>query len=70
MTWNLRLVEIVAEGCQDERYIELREVFYDQFGKPMGHTTATVGFGNVADIKQYLTLALEALDKPILDFKE
>jgi hypothetical protein len=70
MTWNLRLVEIVAEGCQDERYIELREVFYDQFGKPMGHTTVTVGFGNVADIKQYLTLALEALDKPILDFKE
>ena len=70
MTWNLRLVEIVAEGCQDERYIELREVFYDQLGKPMGHTTATVGSGNVAEIKQYLTWALEALDKPILDFKE
>ena len=70
MTWNLRLVEIVAEGCQDERHIELREVFYDQLGKPMGHTTATVGAGNVAEIKQYLTWALEALDKPILNFKE
>lgn len=70
MTWNLRLVEIVAEGCQDERYIEVREVFYDQLGKPMGHTTATMGGGNVAEIKQYLTWALEALDKPILDFKE
>jgi hypothetical protein len=45
-------------------------VFYDQFGKPIGHTTATVGAGNVAEIKQYLTWALEALDKPILDFKE
>jgi hypothetical protein len=70
MTWNLRLVEIVAEGCQDERYIEIREVFYDQFGKPIGHTAATVGAGNVSEIKQYLTWALEALEKPILDFKE
>jgi hypothetical protein len=70
MTWNLRLVEIVAEGCQDERYIELREVFYDQFGKPIGHGKATAGGENVKEVRQYLTWALEALDKPILDFKE
>ena len=70
MTWNLRLVEMMAEGCQDERYIEIREVFYDQVGKPLGHTTATVGGENVEEIKQYLTWALEALDKPILTFKK
>ena len=70
MTWNLRLVEIVAEGCQDERYIEIREVFYDQVGKPLGHTIATVGGENAEEIKQYLTWALEALDKPILTFKK
>jgi FPC/CPF motif-containing protein YcgG len=69
MTWNLRLVEIVAEGCQDERYIEIREVFYDQVGKPLGHTIATMGGADAEEIKQYLTWALEALDKPVLTFK-
>jgi hypothetical protein len=54
----------------DEPYIEIREVFYDTLGKPLGHTTATVGGENVTEIRQYLTWALEALDKPILDFKE
>jgi len=68
MTWNLRLVEMVAEECQDERYIELREVFYDQLGKPLGHGSATVGGENVEEIRQYLTWALEALDKPVLNF--
>jgi len=68
MTWNLRLVEMVADDCQDGRYIELREVFYDQLGKPLGHTVATAGGENAEEIKQYLTWALEALDKPILTF--
>ena len=68
MTWNLRLVEIVAEGCQDERYIEIREVFYDQLGKPLGHTVATAGGADAEEIRQYLTWALEALDKPVITF--
>jgi hypothetical protein len=59
---------MVAEECQDERYIELREVFYDQLGKPLGHGSATVGGENVEEIRQYLTWALEALDKPVLNF--
>jgi len=70
MTWNLRLVEMVAQGCQDERYIEIREVHYDQMGKPLGHCSATTGGGNVEEIRQYLTWSLEALDKPILIFNK
>jgi hypothetical protein len=68
MTWNLRLVEIVAEECQDERYIEIREVYYDQLGKPLGHCRATSGGETIKDVRQYLTWSLEALDKPILTF--
>jgi len=68
MTWNLRLVEMVADDCQDGRYIELREVFYDQLGKPLGHGRATSGGETVKEVRQYLTWALEALDKPILTF--
>ena len=70
MTWNLRLVEIVAEGCQDERHMEIREVHYDQFGKPMGHGRATASGSTIEDIRQYLTWSLEALEKPILTFED
>jgi hypothetical protein len=70
MTWNLRLVEMVEEECQDDLYIEIREVYYDQLGKPLGHCRATSGGENVEEVRQYLTWALEALDKPILKFGE
>ncbi len=68
MTWNLRLVDMTE--TIDEPYIELREVFYDQVGKPLGHTTATIGGENLKEIKIYLEWALQALEKPILKFKD
>jgi len=70
MTWNLRLVQMSNDECLDDFYIEIREVYYDQLGKPMGHCRATSGGENVEDIRQYLTWALEALDKPVLTFGE
>jgi hypothetical protein len=68
MTWNLRLVEIVAAGCQDEQHIEIREVHYDQLGKPFGHGRATASGSTIEEIRQYLTWSLEALEKPVLIF--
>ena len=70
MTWNLRLVEMVGGECQDEQYIEIREVFYDNLGEPLGHTRATSGGESIEDIRRYLTWSLEALDKPVLTFGE
>jgi len=67
MTWNLRLVDMTESP--DDPYIEIREVFYDQVGKPLGHTTATMGGEDQQEIRTYLEWALEALDKPILKFK-
>lgn len=67
MTWNLRLVNLTESP--DEPYIEVREVFYDQLGKPLGHTTATMGGETKEEIKTYLEWALESLDKPVLKFK-
>jgi hypothetical protein len=58
------------DECLDEEYIEIREVFYDNLGKPLGHTRATAGGENVEEVRQYLTWALEALDKPVLTFGE
>jgi hypothetical protein len=58
------------DECLDDLYIEIREVFYDQLGKPLGHTRATSGGENIEEIKRYLTWSLEALDKPVLIFGE
>jgi hypothetical protein len=58
------------DECLDDFYIEVREVFYDNLGKPLGHTRATSGGENVEEVRQYLTWSLEALDKPILTFGE
>ena len=68
MTWNLRLVEMSHEELIDDSYIEIREVFYDYLGKPLGHCTATVGGENIEEIKQYVGWMKEALKKPILKF--
>jgi hypothetical protein len=54
----------------DDPYVEIREVYYDQIGKPLGHCTATVSGENVEEVRQYLTWALEALNKSILTFGE
>jgi hypothetical protein len=70
MTWNLRLVEMTSTEYPEEPYIEIREVYYDQMGKPMGHATATMGGQDKDEIRQYLMWSLEALDKSILHFGE
>ena len=70
MTWNLRLVQMSNDECLDDFYMEIREVYYDQLGKPLGHCRATSGGEDIEEIKQYLTWALEALDKPVLTFGE
>ena len=68
MTWNLRLVSMTEDP--NEPYIEIREVFYDQLGKPLGHTTATMSGEDREEVRAYLQWALEALDKPVLKFKD
>jgi hypothetical protein len=68
MTWNLRLVNMESEEFPEDKYVEIREVYYDQIGKPLGHSAATMGGEDANEIRTYLTWALEALDKPILNF--
>jgi len=67
MTWNLRLVDVSEDG---EECIEVCEVFYDTMGKPLGYTPATMSGENAEEIRIYIKWALEALDKPVLKFKE
>jgi hypothetical protein len=67
MTWNLRVVNMSDDH---EDYFEVREVYYDQIGKPIGHTAAAIGGMNTDEMRQYIKWAQEALDKPVLTFKD
>jgi hypothetical protein len=51
-----------------EDYFEIREVFYDEMGKPIGHTKAAISGEDRLEIDRYIELAKQALDKPILKF--
>jgi hypothetical protein len=67
MTWNLRLVNM-SNSYED--YFEIREVFYDTMGKPVGHSSAFIGGEDRLEIDRYIQMAKEALDKPILKFAD
>jgi hypothetical protein len=65
MTWNLRLVDL---SNPYEDYFEIREVFYDTMGKPIGHTKAAIGGEDRIEVDRYIELAQQALAKPTLKF--
>jgi hypothetical protein len=65
MTWNLRLVDL---SNPYEDYFEIREVFYDTMGKPIGHTKAAIGGEDRLEVDRYIELAQQALAKPTLKF--
>jgi hypothetical protein len=60
--WNLRLVKMDEE-------LEVREVYYDELGKPIGHTPAVVAGEDKQEIAEYLEWMVLALKKPVLEFK-
>ena len=67
MTWNLRLVDM---SNPYEDYFEIREVYYDTMGKPIGHSKAGIGGEDKIEVLRYIELAQEALDKPTLKFAD
>jgi hypothetical protein len=67
MTWNLRLVNM-SNSYED--YFEVREVYYDTMGKPIGHSKAAIGGEDRLEVDRYIELAKLALDKPILKFAD
>jgi DNA topoisomerase VI subunit A len=69
MTWNLRAVKMLDDN-QEEKYIEIREVYYDEHGVEMGHCEAALCGESIEDLETYLGWALEGLKKPVLEFKD
>jgi cell division septum initiation protein DivIVA len=53
-----------------EDYFEIREVYYDTMGKPIGHGNAAIAGEDRLEVDRYIELAKQALDKPILKFAD
>ena len=67
--WNYRVVKCTDES-EGEEWLEIREVYYDQLGKPMGHCTATVGGESLAEVEIVLGMMAQSLSRAVLKFKE
>ena len=67
--WNYRVIKTKDDETQEE-YLEIREVYYDQLGKPMGHCSATVGGETLGELETVLEMMTSALSKPVLKFNK
>lgn len=68
-TWNHRVMKRVTKYGT---YYGVHEVYYDSEGKVDGYTTHPVSVAgeSIEEIKQYLEMILNCLDKDILDYEE
>ena len=69
--WNYRVVKTKDEEDQEE-VLEIREVYYDQLGKPMGHYGATITGDTLGEIETVLQMMTQSLERAIVkaeDFK-
>lgn len=64
-SWNHRVVDMTAENDGDPLF-ELREVFYDQDGVPVGHGGPSVMSETMEGLAKVLDRMKEALEQPVL----
>jgi hypothetical protein len=65
--WNYRVVKTTDEVTKEE-YLEIKEVYYDAVGTPMGYCDSDVSGESLQEIRSTLELMMSALDKPMLNF--
>lgn len=65
MHWNYRVVFMEDDRWGDQ-WTELREVFYNEKGEPVGHSATTVMGDDLDEVVECLRLMGEATDKPVL----
>ena len=69
--WNYRVIKTTNEVTKEES-LEIREVYYNGLGKPMGHCPAIIGGSTLVELKSVIDIISEALNKPpikVTDFK-
>jgi hypothetical protein len=63
--WNYRIVNATTENGSDDWYA-LREVFYDDLGKPIGHSAPCVGSEDMDSLRMVWQMMQEAMENPPL----
>lgn len=74
MSWNYRVVKAAVTneltGTTEEMY-HVREVYYDDTGKPTGYCGASVSnWETVEDLKSSVELMRQAFDKPVVEQRD
>jgi len=64
-SWNHRVVDMSTENDGDP-LVELREVFYDRNGIPVGHGGPSVMSETMEGLREVVDRMKEALDQPVL----
>lgn len=67
--WNYRVVKTKDEETKEE-FLEIREVYYDQLGKPMGHCGATITGDTLEEIESVLQMMSQSVKKAIVKAKD
>jgi hypothetical protein len=65
-TWNYRVVNATTENGGDDWYC-LREVYYDDLGKLIGHAPACVGSEDMESLRDVWYMMEEAMKLPPLE---
>jgi len=66
MSWNYTIVRFTTEEDTEE-YYEIKEVFYDTTGKPVGYSDATCGADTYDGLFKVMGMMQSAHAKPVID---
>ena len=66
MSWNYRVIKFTGE----EEYYEIKEVFYNTDGKPVGYSDAVCGSDTYEGLFKCMSMMQSAHAKTVLDESE
>jgi hypothetical protein len=70
MSWNYRVVHFEDDIGEDGNYYEIKEVFYDVSGKPVGYSDAVCGSDTYEGLFKCMSMMQSAHAKPVLKESE
>ena len=68
MSWNYRVVEF--ESAEGEKYFEVKEVFYNRDGKPVGYSDAVVSGESYSELMQIINMIKRDVLRPVIKESE
>lgn len=72
MSWNYRVVRFKGENLVSDtgEYYEIKEVFYDSLGRPVGFSDAACGADTYSGLHKVMGMMQSAYAKPVINEEE